>query len=376
MGQGVSKRTKVFWTALALSFSLSCKVEEQLLPTTPTAGSDSVSGTGTIGANTPPTTPTSSSGSSSLTAPIIADPLSGATVSESQPTLTVLNSARSGSEPPTYLYQVSPDSTFAVLAAQSPQVPEGTNGKTSWTVDRALSSGRYFWRVRARAGTTESSFSATAEFSVGATGATPPPTTPPPTPAPPPTAGTILSDPLTGSSVGDVSGGSLTSSGWVVRSPSDFIRYEVPTLERGWVEFDVAGLTPSNQSHSQFMLFGMWDPSAGDYRENRYRVNLQKLHPNPHNPPYLRVRWIANGEQHDRGSNFYAWEQHRTYRFRIEWGPGGGANQARVYLDGALMIEINYNRAYRPAVHWIELGIGERGESVVGARYSNFRVGQ
>jgi hypothetical protein len=354
-------------------------VEEQLLPTTPTGGSDSVSGTGDIGVNTPPTTPTTSGSSTSLTAPIIADPLSGSTVSDSQPTLTVLNSARSGSEAPTYLFQVSPDSSFAVLVAQSPQVPEASGGRTSWKVDRALSSGRYFWRARARAGTTESSFSATAELTVAAGGTTttaPPDSSAPPSPPSAPTAGTILSDPLTGGSVGDVSGGSFTSGGWVVRSPSDFIRYEVPTLERGWVEFDIAGLTPTNQSHDQFMLFGMWDPSAGDYRENRYRVHLQKLHPNPHNPPYLRIRWIANGEQHDRGSNFYAWEQHRTYRFRIEWGPGGGANQARIYLDGALMIEVNYTRAYRPAVHWIELGIGERSESVVGARYSNFRVGQ
>jgi hypothetical protein len=173
-----------------------------------------------------------------------------------------------------------------------------------------------------------------------------------------------------------VSGGRFTSGGWEVTSPSDYIRYEVPTLSNGWVEFETSGLRPTNPSPDQFMLFGMWDPSAGDYRANRFRVHLQKLHPNPHNPPYLRVRWIANGEQHDEGSNFFAWEPGRRYRWRLEWGSGGGSNQARVLLDGQQVITVNYNRTYAPNVHYIELGIAERGESVVGVRYSNLRIGR
>ena len=86
-------------------------------------------------------------------------------------------------------------------------------------------------------------------------------------------------------------------------------------------------------------------------------------------------RWIANGEQHDEGNNFLDWNPSRTYHWRLEWGPGGGGNTARVYLDGRLMITVNYNRAYRPNVLYIELGIGERGESIVGAKYSNLQIG-
>jgi hypothetical protein len=216
----------------------------------------------------------------------------------------------------------------------------------------------------------ESPFSATADFTIGSTGG---PTTPPP---PPPSSGTILSDPLVGASLGEVSGGQFTSGGWQVTSSADYIRYEVPTLSSGWVEFETTGLRASNPSPDQFMLFGMWDPSAGDYRENRFRVHLQKLHPNPHNPPYLRVRWIANGEQHDEGSDFYTWDPSHRYQWRIEWGPSGGANQAKVFLDGRQMITVNYNRTYAPAEHFIELGVAERGESVVGVRYSNVRIGR
>jgi hypothetical protein len=368
MGQGTPLRLLITGF-LALPFLLGgCKLDEALLPTEPT-GNDAVSGDGIV-------IPTIPGSSSSITAPIIADPLSGSTVSARRPELSVLNSAQNISAPSTYLFQISEEASFASLEAQSPQVPEGQNGTTSWTVDTPLTDGRYFWRVRSRSGTHDSPFSSTADFTVGAGGGgggnAPPPNNNPP---PSPTAGTIVSDPLIGGSVGQVAGGQFTSTGWQVTSPGNFIRYEVPPMAQGWVEFNTSGLQEINSSPDQFMLFGMWDPSAGDYRANRFRVHLQKLHPNPHNPPYLRLRWIANGEQHDEGNNFLEWDPRRTYHWRLEWGPSGGGNSARVYLDGRLMITVNYNRAYRPNVLYIELGIGERGESIVGAKYSNLQIG-
>ena len=364
MGQENIRRVLTI-ALLALPFSFGCKIEEDVLPTG-TVGSDAVSGDATVGF----TSGSTGSGSAVVTPPIIADPLSGSTVSEAQPALTVLNSARQGAESATYLFQVASESTFTVLLAQSNQVPEGPDGRTTWVVDRSLPQGTHFWRVRARTGTTDSDFSATAEFAVGTS------TSPAgPTPTPTPSAGTIVSDPLIGGSVGEVNGGQFTSGGWQVTSPGNYIRYEVSPMESGWVEFDVSGLREINSSPDQFMLFGMWDPSAGSYRANPYRVHIQKLHPNPHNPPYLRLRWIANGEQHDEGSNFLAWNPNRTYRFRLEWGPSGNGNRVRVFVDGGVEVDTGYSRAYRPDVHYIELGIAERSESVVGAKYSNFRVG-
>lgn len=356
---------------LALPFLLGgCKLEETLLPTDPTGGNDAISGDGSVGATT---------SGSGVTAPIISDPLPGSAVSDRQPTLTVLNSApqnESGNR--TYLFQVSSDTAFATLEAQSTQVPEGQNGSTLWELDRPLSDGRHFWRARSRSGTSDSPFSATAEFSVGGGGGSaPPPNSPPPAPSPPapPSAGTIVSDPLIGGSIGQATGGQFTSSGWQVTAPGNFIRYEVPPITSGWVEFDTSGLRETNPSPDQFMLLGMWDPSAGSYRANAFRVHLQKLHPNPHNPPYLRLRWIANGEQHDEGSNFLDWDPRHTYHWRLEWGPSGSGHQARVFLDGQLMITANYNRAYRTNLLFVELGIGERGESIVGVTYSNLQIG-
>lgn len=372
--QNGPSRRMLLASLLALTFALTgCKLEDALLPTGD-LGSDAVSGDSIIAANV--------NSAFGVTAPIIADPLSGSTVSDPQPSLTVLNSAHEGGAAPTYLYQVSTDPSFVTLIAQSEQIVENASGSTTWTVNRALPDGNYSWRVRARSGAKESAFSATAQFDVSGGGVSgPPPSTPPPSPNPPPPGptptptGTIVADPLIGGSIGEVHGGSFTNGGWLINAPGNFIRYEVPPMARGWVEFDTTGLRPENPAHNQFMLFGMWDPTAGPFRANPFRVNIQKLHPNPHNPPYLRVRWIANGEQHDDGTNFFDWNPSRTYRWRLEWGPDGSSNSARLFLDGALIIEIAYSRDYRPNVHFIELGVGERGESIVGVRYSNLVIG-
>lgn len=367
MGQGRHLRVHIL-ALLALPFFLnSCKLEETLLPTEPTGGNDAITDdSGTIIA--------ASGTSTGVTAPIVSDPLPGSTIAEPRPTLTVLNSASSSNGGRTYLFQVSSDSAFTALEAQSGQVPEGGNGSTSWELDRELSSGRHFWRARSRTGSQDSAFSPPAELTIDPSGSGGGGGPPPPGP-PPPSAGSIVSDPLIGGSIGQVSGGQFTGRGWQVTSSANFIRYEVPPLANGWVEFDISGLREINSSPDQFMLFGMWDPSAGPYRANPFRVHLQKLHPNPHNPPYFRLRWIANGEQHDEGTNFLDWNPGTTYRVRIEWGSSGGGNTVRVFLDGTPMIQVNYNRAYRPNVLYVELGIAERGESVVGATYSNLQIG-
>ncbi len=167
MGQAGGTRFLIASAALALAFGTSCRVEEPLLPT---------GNTGSSSSQTPGTVPGGST-SGQLSAPVIADPLSGSTVSETQPTLTVLNSGRTGGTPPTYLFQVSTEASFTSLIAQSPEVPEGSGGSTAWRVERALSSGTYHWRVRARSGSVESSFSGTATFTLGSGGGT---TNPPP----------------------------------------------------------------------------------------------------------------------------------------------------------------------------------------------------
>ena len=65
-----------------------------------------------------------------------------------------------------------------------------------------------------------------------------------------------------------------------------------------------------------------------------------------------------------------------TYQWRIEWGPTGGSNEVRVYLDGRVIIRQDYRRSYSPSIHYIELGVEERAESIVGVVYRNVSIGR
>ena len=113
----------------------------------------------------------------------------------------------------------------------------------------------------------------------------------------------------------------------------NFIRYRVSSMTSGFVEWENLNLTPFNPQPDLFTIMGMWDPSRGDYRENPFRVHIRKLDTQGHNSPYVRMRFISEGDQHDVGWDFLEWNPSHAYRWRVEWGPSGGGNQARVFLD-------------------------------------------
>jgi len=297
-----------------------------------------------------------------ITAPGIVGPNAASPVTNNPPTLTVTNATVSDGSAPTYTFQVATDQAFASIVRQIAGVAQGS-AQTSWTPETSFGDGAYFWRAQAISGSDTGPFSTVAEF-VAADG-----------------AGTasgetlVVFDSLTGgTTLGERSGGSLTQQGWRVNANSDFIRYEVPTVTNGYVQWQNLGLTPRGANAASHMLMGMWDPSAGDFRQNPFRVHVQKLWQNPHNPPFMRLRWISQGRERDAGVNFTNWNPTQVYTFRLDWGPSGGANTARVLLDGVEIMTIGYNRTYAPNTHFIELGIAERGESVIDAVYRNFSV--
>jgi hypothetical protein len=303
------------------------------------------------------------SGPSTITsAPSAVSPASGSTVEDRQPTLTVSNVSVTGA-PPTYHFQVATDSAFASIVTQQEGIAQG-GSQTSWQVNNPLQNGTFFWRARAQSGAGAGPFSTGTELRVNAAGFD----------TDTPINGLLVYDPLTnGRTVGERGGGEFTPQGWQVKTRSDYIRYAVPTLEAGFVEWDNSNME-DEVPDKQWMLFGMWDPTRGEYRENAYRVNLQKLD-GGHESPYFRVRWISNGEQYDFGNDFDAWNLFETYTIRVEWGPGIGSQIVRVYLDGVLQYSQTYVNIYRPATHWIEMGIKDRKESIIGVIYSNVKIG-
>ncbi len=312
--------------------------------------------------------PSGPSGSSATVgAPGIVSPPDGAQVG-GQVTLTVSNASVSGgSGPARYSFQISADSGFGTLIAQASDIPEGSGGQTSWTVGSELASGEFFWRARATVGTTQGPFSAVARVRFegrAQTGGQ--------------TDVVLLFDPLTnGETQGDRGGGQLTSEGWLVEASSNFIVYDMPTIETGFLEFDIKGLDIRNPTRDARHLFFMWDPSLGsDMTSNRFRVSLQKLDGRSSiNDNWLRLRWISQGRQIDVGSSFRGWEPERTYRIRLEWGDEADVKVCRLFIDGGQIFFFQYPRSYVPAIHRIELGAAGRAETPEGAIYSNVAIG-
>jgi hypothetical protein len=287
--------------------------------------------------------------------------------SDPNPTLTVRNVSSSDSARPTYDFQVGNDDGFRSVAAETTGHSQGSGGDTSWRVTTALSNGRYYWRARAVGALGPGPYSPISDFFIGGN--------PGPT-LPPPSSGEVF-DPLTnGRSVGEVHGGRFNSVGWMVTSRGDFIRYVVPTIPSGFVEWENLGMTRTNPAPDLYTLFGMWDPSKGPYRENPFRVHVRKLDTQGHNPPYVRLRWISGGQEHNEGFDFLAWNPGQAYRWRVEWGPGGSGHEARVLLDGRVVIRTGYGPSYQPADHWIEMGVEERAESIPGVVYRNVSIGR
>ena len=296
-----------------------------------------------------------------ISAPVIVSPNAPSPVGENPPTLTVTNATVSTGAAATYTFQIATDQGFSSLLRQADNIAQGS-GQTSWTPGQPLGDGAYFWRARASASGVTGPFSTVGQFIVSGAPATKPGET------------VVVFDPLTGSTLGEQHGGTLTPQGWRVETNEDFLRYEVPTVENGYVQWQNTGLTPRGATVDSHMLFGMWDPTAGAFRQNAFRVHLQKLWNNPHNPPFMRFRWISQGREQEAGVNFTNWDPGQTYTFRVDWGPAAGAHTARVFLDGIEIMQVRYNRPYQPNTHFIELGIGSRGESVIDAVYKNLSI--
>lgn len=309
----------------------------------------------------------SSSGPSvTISAPALVSPANGSEVS-GQVTLTVSNVTVSGGGTASYTFQVAEDAGFTSMVAQAQNVPEGAGGRTSWTAGSEFGDAELFWRARASAGGTQGPFSGTGNFRFRG-GAS--------------TSGkndtVVLFDPLTdGSTLGDVGGGEFTSEGWKVIASSNFIVYDMETIETGFLEFDIKGLDIRNPTRDARHLFFMWDPSLGsDMTSNRFRVSLQKLDGRSSiNDRWLRLRWITQGRQTDVGSTFRGWVPEQTYRVRLEWGREGEVNVVRLFVDERQLMFFQYIRPYIPQIHRIELGAAGRAESPEGAIYSNVTIG-
>ncbi|MGB5107780.1 MAG: hypothetical protein WBP42_13815 [Candidatus Zixiibacteriota bacterium] len=110
--------------------------------------------------------------------PGLNSPANGATVTTRQPGLIVNNSTDPQGTVPTYQFQVSLNSGFTTITAQSGAVAQGS-GTTAWQVAVLLNNQTtYYWRARSYDGVNYSAWSATRTFYVSASTTNTPPTAP------------------------------------------------------------------------------------------------------------------------------------------------------------------------------------------------------
>jgi hypothetical protein len=303
----------------------------------------------------------------SLGAPTAQQPATGDAVQDLQPEL-VIGNATGGAGTRTYRFDLALDSGFLQIALTESGVSEGLGGITRWRVTEPLEADtKYYWRAAAVTSAGAGPDSAVSEFRIRE-----------PFKADRPTGSLVVFDPLTnGSSVGEVMGGSFVAGGWQPQSNTDCLRYQVPTLPEGRIEFTTTNLSTPNPVPGKRMLLSMWDPSKGDYRENPFRVHLQKLDKSTANFDDVRLRWISRGQEHNVGISFFDFEPQLVYEWRMEWGtfPGIRSQHVKVFLDGIEILNRNYDPVYHPNPHWIELGQCEREETLEGAIFSNIRIG-
>lgn len=325
-------------------------------------------GCGDDGGSSPttPSTPQPPAADSSLTAPTLRSPAIGEQIEDLKPELEIGN-ASGGSGARTYTFEVALDGAFSQMVAMEAGVREGLGGITKWQVTETLDGDmRYYWRARASTSGGTGPFSEGSEFRVK-----------PGFTRDRASGGLVVFDPLTGGSVGQAMGGQFVNGGWQALSNADCLRYQIPVLPEGRLEFETTNLSEPNPVPGKRMLISMWDPSKGDYTTNPFRMHLQKMDRETVRVGDVRLRWISRGAEANTQISFFDFEPDILYDWRIEWGTFGGiqAQHVKVFLQGQEILNRNYDRPYTPNPHWVELGNCEREETLEQAIWSNIRIG-
>jgi hypothetical protein len=320
-----------------------------------------------------------------LTAPRADGPSENEQLQTLRPTLVVVNATADQAGSRTYEFQVSDDPDFApasashlarhyrLVAAQA-NLPEGSEGKTQFVVPGDLQpTTRFFWRARARQGTVDGPWSATATFRTRIMGYNRP---------------GELYDPLTdGTTVGQVVNSvTLTPGrGATINSNESHIRYVLPQIVTGGefsMEVDgINNFTPGDKTK----IMSMYDGN-GDITTSDYRMTVEKR-----DAGIIAWRFIA-GEADNHHSQIETIGAERvsvnfnpaqTYLWRSTWGGGffrveifnGSTTADRIYEFGK-----GYAGTYDPTPHVAFVGspIGRGGPSdasVVGATWRNVYLG-
>ena len=332
---------------------------------------------------TPPPPPPPPPAAPVLTAPRADFPAENDQLQTLRPIVRVVNATSDQAGTRTYEFQISDDPDFApassglgryyrLVVAQA-NVPEGGDGKTQFEMPGDLQpTTRFYWRARARQGTTDGPWSTAATFRTKIEGYNRP---------------GELYDPLTdGRTVGAVVNSvTLTPGrGATINSNESHIRYVLPQMvTAGEFSMEVDGInnfTPGDKTK----IMSMYDGN-GDITTSDYRMTVEKR-----DAGIIAWRFIA-GEADNHLSQIETIGAERTsinfnpgqtYLWKASWG---GFFRVEIFLGNTTADRIYefgkpYQGTYDPTPHVAYVGspIGRGGPgdaSVVGATWRNVYLG-
>jgi hypothetical protein len=321
-------------------------------------------------------------------------PIGGQQLDTLKPALQVNNAAVTGSVGTvTYEFWVSELDSFPDNSRSSHEsgIAQGGDG-TQWTPPSDLIPAfLYYWRARATNGTITTDWTATQTFKSRIQGFR---------------NGQSIYDPLTdGTTVATRKlGGHFVpgnNGGWQSDSLLDGLDYDIPTCDDCTAEFDVTnfGTGEGGSISVDVKWFSMGDAGSMNagflaFRDSPWKMHLEQR--SDGDGTGMQVIWRNGAADADTGGdpefgdhrgkypnggpNWGSSSQGKVWHFTIRWTP----NSYRIYINelgqplrqwfpGAGDSGV-FSRPYRPGNHRIELGCVPRGESMVGARYRNFKL--
>jgi hypothetical protein len=317
-----------------------------------------------------------------LTKPTADGPAENEQLQTLRPTVRVTNATADQSGTRTYEFQISDDPEFQPTNIAGPYrlvsaqagIAEGGDGKTSFEVPAELQpTTRFYWRARARQGTTDGPWSDVATFRTRIMGYN--------------RAGELY-DPLTnGSTIGSPEGNVsfAPGRGVVLNDNNARVRYVLPqTISAGSFSLEADGIqnfTPGDKTKMLSMYDGNGDITTSDWRvtvEKRDEGRVAWRFIAGETDSEHQIETVGNAERVRINFN-----PNVTYFWRATWGNNffnvhikeGGENGAAIYDFGKPVPGV-----YRPSPHHAFLGspIGRGGPndaSVVGVYFRNVFIG-
>ena len=342
--------------------------------------------TAACGSDSKPTAPTPVA-DPHLTAPVPLSPSDGEQLSTLRPTFTLQNGTSDQTGERTYEFQISDDPAFPPSTA-SPVigyfvvvnkggVPEGADGRTSFTIDQDLQpTTRFYWRARMTQGNGKSEWTATRKFNSRLVGFV---------------RNGELYDPLIhGETVGTRVGSTnfVLGKGIRINTSTSHVTYRLPkAIPTGEFSMEVEGLR-ANAPGGKNKVFGMQEGTT-DFITNHYRVDAQYRGASASPPNCIQWRAMFDGEKLEpttatRYASVYRLDPSRTYYWKGTWTNrgfrlqvlDGGMNGSTLYDESVTEDSVHYN----PNPHYAYLGapVGRSGveaASVPGAIYRNVWIG-